>query len=172
MKYLAHVAGGAIAAMAVAGPALASHRPELAIAVEGAGALIGPVPDVDVRWNKIGRRWINWRSPWLKHRGPTHSLGAAAIVAIALGMAAGAFQPSWAAPMALGVFLAYLSHIALDLVNPSSVWVLCPFRSHWRNRHGWAEGTPRESFAEVAVVALAVGLLWLTVAHVFYPEFL
>lgn len=64
----------------------------------------------------------------LLHRGPTHSLAAA----LAAGLLASLVPLAWGSgpspPLGLGVWLGYLSHLALDLLNMSGIQILWPFR--------------------------------------------
>jgi membrane-bound metal-dependent hydrolase YbcI (DUF457 family) len=121
---LAHATAGYLAyeALRPAGP----HRPWLL-----AGALVlANAPDLDFLPG------LALGDPGAYHRGVTHTLGAALVVAAAIGLAArwrGALRPWWWAAFA-GV--AYASHllvdwVTVDVVPPPGIQLLWPFTDRW-----------------------------------------
>jgi inner membrane protein len=97
-------------------------RPTVAV-VAGAGVVwLATLPDVDLRL------------PGVPHRGPTHSLPFAALVATALGGAAlvaaeplGADDPGFVAVLAAGVgAFGVCTHLLGDVITPSGVPLFWP----------------------------------------------
>ena len=85
----------------------------------------------------------------LKHRGITHSLGAAALVTFACSLLSREF--------ALGVGLGYVAHIAADACTPSGVPLFAPLskRRWWLlPRRG---RIPTGSLRELGVAVVLVG---------------
>ncbi|MDQ6795058.1 MAG: metal-dependent hydrolase [Chloroflexota bacterium] len=129
---------------AVAFPVAAmTHEPVLPLAI--AGSVVAHIPDWDLRLH-------------LPHRGPTHSLATAGLVAAVIGLAVDAVLPAWAVSAVLLVLAAYLSHLAADLVNPTPMALLWPYRRRARRR--WLpavrEGTVSGRVVEVGVVLAVV----------------
>lgn len=110
-----------------------------------AGVIAGTAPDADLR---LG----------LRHRGLTHSLWAAAVMGLLI-LVAGRLAHLAAAPvLALVVSLAWVSHIAADLTNRTSVGVLWPRR--WGPyRFGVREGSMVSLAEEWCVRLLVVALV-------------
>lgn len=92
-----------------------------------AGAVIALIPDIDV---PIGQ-WLGDAAALTFHRGPTHSLLFAAVVALGLGALlarlwpAGGWRP-WAA-MSVTVLA---SHLTLDAFTSYGIQLLLPFSDH------------------------------------------
>ncbi|MFB0826815.1 metal-dependent hydrolase [Chromobacterium violaceum] len=111
------------------------------LALCGAAAML---PDLDVVTFKLG---IPYASPW-GHRGFSHSLAAAALLA---GLLAWLCRPVWqragltAAPAAALLFLAVASHPMLDMICDASFGpaLFMPWSEH-RYLSGWRpiEGSP------------------------------
>ncbi|HZU15043.1 MAG TPA: metal-dependent hydrolase [Candidatus Dormibacteraeota bacterium] len=139
-----HAVVGAACAVPVAA---ATHAPLLPVVV--AGAVVARLPDLDL---KLG----------LPHRGPTHSLAAAAVAAaVAAGVRVRQVWPGWALAAVLVVLVVWLSHLAADLVNPTPMALLWPL--WWgRLRPGFLPAVREASLTgrvlELATLAAAVGL--------------
>lgn len=109
----------------------------------------------------------------LWHRGPTHSLVAAVVVTVLVFIAAfvatvHGLTPSagvLAGAIALGVLVGYLSHLVLDSFNIAGQELLWPF-SHRRFKVGPLH-IPVGSLGETMAVVLLVGVLFITVPHLF-----
>ncbi|MDQ6771645.1 MAG: metal-dependent hydrolase, partial [Candidatus Dormibacteraeota bacterium] len=117
-----------------------------------AGALIARLPDWDLR---LG----------IPHRGPTHSLAAAAVVAGGVGLGIHALVPAGTLAAVGVVLAAWLSHLAADLANPSPMALLWPFRRR-RVRPRWLPAVVQASLAGRAVegatvLALVLLVVWL-----------
>lgn len=125
-----------------------------------AAALAAPLPDVDHPGSLYGRylplpavtrvrgrvvpyapqdaasfRPVGRRTPLgvLWHRQQTHSLFAAALASIAAAFLTAPFDARAAAAVGLGALTGYLSHLALDALNPTGMPLLWPFsRRRWR----------------------------------------
>lgn len=131
---------------AVAFPVAAvTHEPVLPLAI--AGSVLAHLPDWDLRFH-------------LPHRGPTHSLAAAALVAVGAGWAVHATLPARTEAAVLVALAAYLSHPAADLVNPTPMALLWPYPRRLRPR--WLPAVVEDSvlgrIVEVGVV-LAIAAL-------------
>ena len=117
-----HLVAGAIAGEALAA---AGHAGPLGLAV---GAALGMgsawLPDIDMASAGISRALPLGRLPGrlLKHRGPTHSLGALALYALLWSRWAGpAFH---FAPYAVGAAVAgYATHLVLDTLSGGVEWL-------------------------------------------------
>jgi hypothetical protein len=138
-----HAVIGAAGAVPVAA---ATHAPLLPVVV--AGAVVARLPDLDL---KLG----------LPHRGPTHSLAAAVAAAVAAGARVRQVWPGWALAAVLVVLVAWLSHLAADLINPTPMALLWPL--WWgRLRPGFLPAASEASLGgrivELATLAAVVGL--------------
>jgi membrane-bound metal-dependent hydrolase YbcI (DUF457 family) len=91
---------------------------------------------------KIGLvRLVGWilRLPlrplvFLPHRGPTHWLSTAVVLASLIAAAVVYALPNaWAVPVTAGFLCGYVSHLILDMMTPSGLKVLGPFkqRRYW-----------------------------------------
>jgi len=105
---------------------------------------------------------VGWRVPGgiLWHRGPTHSLLAAAVVTLLAWLVAGHFAPALALPVAAGVGTGYLSHLALDELNVAGEKLLWPLRR--TVRLPWPSfkvGSVWEALTAVVMVAAIVLLV-------------
>jgi membrane-bound metal-dependent hydrolase YbcI (DUF457 family) len=126
-----------------------------------AGAVAGPLPDIDTRWSP------RWRYPrngaacgLLEHRGPTHSLLAAVVVLV---VATAVFPVRWPQQYLLAEAFAagYASHLVADALSPMGQPLLWPVvwtrlrlvPKSWRVRSG-----SRLIELPVALVLLFVGL--------------
>jgi inner membrane protein len=124
-----------------------------ATALAGLGALL---PDIDHPQSALGRRIPLISHPLARlvgHRGVTHSLVAALTVTLALVMWAGqGGGPGVAAtaPLAVG----YLSHLAGDMLTPSGVPLLWPWRHNFSLKL-FRTGSPVETVV-VSLVAAAL----------------
>lgn len=196
MRGGAHAALGAAAAI----PLAMLAGPGWGIPLALAGALGGLLPDIDhpgstlgrwVPWPAVavenhrtgfvahGRRW--WRGHIVWHRHETHSLGAAAIAAVATAAALCGPLGRWvvwaahllghhlplagpagaaAAWAGCAVCAGYLSHLAADLPSPSPQMLLWPF-SRRLIRPRWVPRVPERSPAgrllEAVVTVAAAG---------------
>ncbi len=199
MRGGAHAALGAAAAI----PLALLTGPRFLIPVVLAGAVGGLLPDIDhpgstlgrfVPWPAVvvenhktgfiahGRRWFHGRT--VRHRGETHSVGAAAITAVATP--AVLWFPLWrlvawmadvrgmqwvAAHRSLWIFavvtsmlagcavlVGYLTHLAADVPSPSPQMLLWPI-SRRMLRPKWVPRVPERSLAghllEAAVTLVA-----------------
>ncbi len=103
----------------------------------GAGMFGSLLPDLDHPGSILGREAPLISSGitlFLGHRGPMHSILAAFIIWVgAWGLAARFLgATSFLTPWLVAIALGYLSHLALDALNPSGVPVLWPLKKHVR----------------------------------------
>jgi membrane-bound metal-dependent hydrolase YbcI (DUF457 family) len=146
----------AVIGLGVATPFAAVAMPHSVIAAGAllaAGVMAGTAPDVDLR---LG----------LRHRGVTHSVWAAAAVALLVLVAGEAFEARYPDPalatavplLALVAGLAWVSHILADLTNRSRVAVFWPW---WWGRFRWGvrEGSVPSLAEEWAVRLLVIALI-------------
>lgn len=174
------MAGGGLAGLACG--VLEAHVPGASHAVVAAaplgmtvlGGSLGPAPDVDTTWNMVkvrGRRvWVHHKSIWLQHRGPTHSIWAALIVAATLGLAVADVHqapPGLALTVAATAFCAWGSHILLDLFTKMPVYVFFPKKI--ANPWGWPEHTIREQTAEYALIVASIMVVVSVLGHGQFP---
>lgn len=127
MRWQTHFAGGALA-----GAALGAALQGSLLAAAGVGALAALVPDVDTPGSKLGsavRPVSAAVNAVAGHRGPLHSLAAAAVFAFLVGQAWKAAGLGVLAPLAaaLVALAGFLSHLALDALNPQGVPLFWPF---------------------------------------------
>lgn len=124
----------------------------------------GPFGNDQRSFGHVGRR-IAGGILW--HRGPVHSvLFALVFGALAWAVTAHfAFTLAW--PVAAGVVVGCLSHLALDELNVSGEHLLCPFvrkelRLKWPS---WRVGSAWEFVVLVAMLAAVAGILRPEVVH-------
>jgi len=135
MEGKTHVLGGALAGIACV--AMFSPESSGAMLTIGAGMFGSLLPDLDHPGSILGREVpliSSGITQFLGHRGPMHSILAAIVVWLgAWGLATHYLGPtslltSWLVALVLG----YLSHLALDALNPSGVPILWPLKKHAR----------------------------------------
>ena len=76
------------------------------------------LPDIDTPFSKLGR--FNPLSPFMRHRGITHSLLGAFVIGV-LGIIIHATVGIW-------VTVGYLTHLLLDSLTPAGIDWLYPFK--------------------------------------------
>lgn len=120
----------------------------------------------DGHGGRVGREILPKVILW--HRNETHSLGAVAITTILAACLTFFLARPDVPPVALGVFVGYLSHLALDLINISPIMLWWPFSrktAHLRFPR-IRVGSPWESIVAVvlaiAVAATVAGMLGIT----------
>lgn len=79
----------------------------------------------DGHGGRVGREVLPKVILW--HRAQTHSLGAAGIATLAAAILIYFIARQAILPVTLGVFVGYLSHLALDLINISPIMLWWPF---------------------------------------------
>ncbi|UCH89470.1 MAG: metal-dependent hydrolase [Thermoplasmata archaeon] len=88
------------------------------------GIGVGILPDMDLLWSPLGKKYY-----WAKHRALTHSVGFIILLALVCSLIASTFWPLnfWELlPFAL---LTGMAHIAVDLITTSGIPILLPFSS-------------------------------------------
>lgn len=182
-----HLVGGLLAGLAVSG---VSPAPLVTVVF---ATLAGPLPDVDHpdsmygrfvplpgvvvsggRLNpwfpglgqprgRVGRRFGGRRILW--HRGPTHSLVAAAVFAGVSWLAMLALGKDVALSAAIGAAAGYVSHLVLDLFNTTPLMLWWPL-----SRQGVIFPAPRIQAGGHQefwlTVAMGSGVLWILAKHV------
>lgn len=128
MLYRSHVLWAGIVAVTVAYHEPTLHQvPDLVLFASG--ALVGGLlPDVDHPQSKLGRRLpiiSHLISLIFKHRGATHSL--------AFAILTGALAVWYSKPLALGLVLGHLTHLACDSLTDGGIPIFWP----WKKRFGW-----------------------------------
>lgn len=133
MEGKTHVLGGALAGIAC----VAMFGPESsgAMLTIGAGMFGSLLPDLDHPGSVMGREAPLISSGitlFLGHRGPMHSILAALIIWVGAWGLATRFlgATSFLTPWLVAIVFGYLSHLALDALNPSGVLVLWPLQKH------------------------------------------
>jgi len=122
------------------------------LAEAGLGALgvfVALLPDIDHPGSMLGRQF---HVP-LEHRGPVHSFFATAIWTGLAAFAAWKWVPWLLLPIATITALAYLSHLAADLTNPSPMALLWPFVRD-KVRPGWLPALREHSVGGALLEAL------------------
>ena len=153
MYWRGHVGLALIAYAPFAAFALGGGEPRLAIGGSLFAAALATLPDVDQLLP-------------IPHRGPTHTVGFAAVVGVVAGggvaLASGtvvASQPAWAPLFVGGVATASLcSHLAGDAITPMGIRPLRPLS----RVHFTLDLTPAKN-PRVNVLFLSVGVLTLSV---------
>lgn len=136
---LAHVTGGDLALMMLA------------------GALAGPLPDIDTQWARRSRYPSHGTScGLLSHRGPTHSLVAVLVVLLAASVL---FPPQWPHHLLLAEAFAagYASHLIGDAISPMGQPFFWPLL--WRRFRILPEPLCIHSGTRAVDLPIAVGLL-------------
>lgn len=122
-----HAAAGAVvafpfafhAAQTVQGPNFIGAGIVTLAALELGGMLAAVLPDVDHPDSAVGR----WIYIPFRHRGPTHWLLTAAVVAVLVGVIVFRLVPALAPTVTAVVGLAWASHTLLDrLTGPVELW--------------------------------------------------
>ncbi|MEL5850028.1 MAG: metal-dependent hydrolase [Candidatus Igneacidithiobacillus chanchocoensis] len=120
---------------------------------------------------KVGRR-IPFTGIVIWHRGPTHSLLAAAIVFVGIWLAF--VGHGYAFPVALMALVGYLSHLAVDLFNYTPEWLFWPFvggkRGKWvlpwpKMQAGGAGDHVIGAMASLGVLLVVAGRLTPVLSH-------
>lgn len=154
MRGITHATIGAAIGVTLAYNAQLDHAD--AIVLTGVAALGALLPDIDHPRAGLRDR-LGWLGDlvfgWLKHRGPTHSLLAVALVAWVTFQIA----PPHAPALALG----YLSHLLADSITKAGIAFLWPV---YRQQVGLLPRALRirtGSWAELVVEVVAAGVvLW------------
>jgi inner membrane protein len=122
-----------------------------------AGALAGPLPDIDTQWAHRSRYPLHSKScGLLSHRGPTHSLVAVVIV---LAAASALFPPQWPhhALLAQAFAAGYASHLVGDAISPMGQPFLWPLL--WRRYRVLPQQLCVHSGTRAVDLPIAVSLL-------------
>lgn len=140
------------------------------LAEAGLGALgvfVALLPDCDHPGSMLGRQF---HVP-LEHRGPVHSFFATAIWTGLSGLAAWKWVPWLLLPIVTVTALAYLSHLAADLTNPSPMALLWPIVRD-KVRPGWLPALREHSLGGASLEALVtvtiVGIFGYKLATAFH----
>ena len=153
-----HVGVGLLLYAPVAYAALSAGRSVLAVAGFAVMIWLAMLPDVDLRL------------PFVSHRGPTHTLGFAAVVGLGCG-SAGWFLGSGLAefePQLLGGFgfglgaLAVVAHLVADWLTPMGIAPFWPLSSaRFSLGFARASSTLANGFLFVLGVGATAAVLWL-----------
>ncbi len=124
-----------------------------------AGALAGPLPDIDTQWAPRSRHPSHSKScGLLSHRGPTHSLVAVVVVFVAVSVL---FPISWPRHQLLAEAFAagYASHLVGDAISPMGQPFLWPLI--WRRFRVLPQRLCIHSGSRAFDLPIALGLLFL-----------
>lgn len=134
MLWRTHLLAGAATGLLLAG-----HHADLRTAVisTGVAGVVALLPDLDDPHSKIGHivPLVSWAiKKTIGHRGPLHSLLGAGVTSL---LAAFVLR-FWYTPVLVCdhlvplVLVGYISHLAMDSLNPQGVPWLWPLKTHFR----------------------------------------
>jgi membrane-bound metal-dependent hydrolase YbcI (DUF457 family) len=96
------------------------------------GGVASLLPDIDHEYSTINtfmrRRLGSSAFAYQRHRGGTHSLFGAAVAGVLFGLVILPIDSRLALPAGVIVALGYLSHLLADVMSPSAMLWLWPFR--------------------------------------------
>ena len=153
-----HIGVGLLLYAPVAYAALSAGRSVLAVAGFAVMIWLAMLPDVDLRL------------PFVSHRGPTHTLGFAAVVGLACGAAGWflgielvGFEPRLLGPFGVGLgVLAVVAHLVADWLTPMGIAPFWPLSSaRFSLGFARASSTLANGFLFVLGVGATAAVLWL-----------
>lgn len=126
--------------------------PEIGLIGAGAAAMGGLLPDLDHPGSMLGRRAPIFSALADHHRGWFHTLVGAA----AFTLVAAVINPA----AAIGVATGYLSHLALDTLNPSGIMWLWPIRRERIHILNIRSGSFGDVLISCLCVLYLIGKVW------------
>ena len=124
-----------------------------------AGALAGPLPDIDTQWARRSRYPSHSKTcGLLSHRGPTHSVVAVLVV---LAVVSVLFPVTWPQHQLLAEAFAagYASHLVADAISPMGEPFFWPLS--WRRFRVLPEHLCIHSGTRMFELPIAIGLLFI-----------